>query len=74
MSGKINQCIFYIQVRTQPFPATATLPVGLHVNPVEGVLGGIVLEDTDAARVSAHHYVVLASTFTKNVLLPAGTY
>ena len=35
------------------------LTEGLHVDAVEAVLGGIVLEDDDAARVGAHHHVIL---------------
>ena len=32
---------------------------------VEGVLGGVVLEDADLPGVGAHHHIVLASTYTR---------
>jgi hypothetical protein len=38
-----------IEVLVFSVPAASAFPVGLHMNPVEGVLGSIVLKDTDAA-------------------------
>jgi hypothetical protein len=37
------------------------------VNPVEGVLGTVVLQDTDTARVAAHHYIILPTTLTRKI-------
>jgi hypothetical protein len=33
------------------------------MNPVEGVLGSIVLKDTDAAWVATHDYVIFSSAY-----------
>ena len=46
-------------VKTIAAQIESQLTERLHVNAVEAVLGGIVLEDDDATRVRTHHDVIL---------------
>ena len=46
-------------VKTIAAQIESQLTERLHVNAVEAVLGGIVLEDHDATRVRTHHDVIL---------------